>query len=243
MEKKEKIIVIVLFIILIIIGLLICIEKFNLFDQNDKEAINSTVYLDEFVKISKPDDIKIEYNIYSYNKKIAFVITNNGKDILSSEISIIFKDNNGNTISSDKQSANSLKKGNSLAIEFEIPEITGYAGDIEVSFIPTYLDKETTSLDSSKITFDISKTANQENYINNFSLKALNPYPQKINYLLGVLILYKDDKIVAFSMFSTKNVSQDDYINVTVPIPFVVKNNEAVELEYDKAIVNINYLS
>ena len=219
MKKIDwKLIVIIVLAVIVVVEGLFLLKK----DSNDKPVENtekSTVYTNDSVISKVSNDINVEYVIYNNNQSMLLKFTSKEKDIMTSDVKVIFKNSNNEVVDEFTTPTGALVKDDTYAINLNVPKITdGSAGDIEITITPEYLNEETSFYDKSLIKLNHTETNNEDNTIT-MTLTGTNPFEGNISMIQGLIVLTNNDEIVFVTNFAQDNIMKEEQINLDVYIP------------------------
>lgn len=213
-------------IIIIALALLVVVEGVFLLKRNSEDkpvnndnAEKSTVYTNNSVISKVSNDIDVEYVIYNDNQSMLLKFTSKEKDIMTSDVKVIFKNSNNEVVDEFTTPTGALVKDDTYAINLNVPKITdGYAGDIEIIITPEYLNEETSFYDKSLIKLNHTETNNEDNTIT-MNLNGTNPFEGNITMIQGLIVLTNNDEIVYVTNFAQNNIAEEEQINLDVIVP------------------------
>lgn len=231
-------------IIIAILALLVIIEGIFLLKKDSKgeplEVENkSSMYTNDNVISKVSNDIDVDYSIYRDGKSMLLKITSLDKDILTSTVNVVFKNDNNVVIDNITTYTGALVKDNVYAINLNVPNVTdGYAGDIEITINPTYVQNKTTFLDKNQLNLNHSEIINDDKSIT-MTVSGVNPFEQTISMLSGLAIFYNNSEVVYVTRFSQSDITSGNEINIDVDISPDENGNL---LTYDNVEIIINEL-
>ena len=211
-------------IVIIVLALVVVIEGIFLLkkDSDDKPIKNeekSTVYTNDSVISKVSNDIDVEYVIYNDNQSMLLKFTSKEKDIMTSDVKVIFKNSNNEIVDEFTTPTGAMVKDDTYAINLNVPKITdGSAGDIEITITPEYLNEETSFYDKSLIKLNHTETNNEDNTIT-MTLTGTNPFEGNISMIQGLIVLSNNEEIVYVTNFAQNNIAEEEQINLDVYIP------------------------
>lgn len=233
----KLIIIIVLALLAIIEGILLLKKDSN--NEPLKPEEKSTIYTNDNVVSKVSNDINVESLIYRNGKSMLLKLTSLEKDIMTSNVTVTFKNNNNEVINTFSTPTGFLVKDDPYAININVPDITsGYAGDIEVTIMPTYLNEETSFYDKSLVKLNHTETNNEDNSIT-MNLTGTNPFEGDISMIQGLIILTNDQFVVQVANFAQSDITSGNEINIDVDISPDENGNL---LTYDNVEIIINEL-
>ena len=233
----KLIIIIVLALLAIIEGILLLKKDSN--NEPLKSEEKSTIYTNDNVVSKVSNDINVESLIYRNGKSMLLKLTSLEKDIMTSNVTVTFKNNNNEVINTFSTPTGFLVKDDPYAININVPDITsGYAGDIEVTIMPTYLNEETSFYDKSLVKLNHTETNNEDNSIT-MNLTGTNPFEGDISMIQGLIILTNDQFVVQVANFAQSDITSGNEINIDVDISPDENGNL---LTYDNVEIIINEL-
>lgn len=234
----KLIIIIVLAIIVVIEGIFLLKNNFN-----DKQLITkekSLIYTNSNIVSKVSNDIDVDYSIYNNGKSLLLKLTSLEKNIMTSNINITFKNDDNKIIDTFTTPTGFLVKDDIYAVNVSVPTITdGYAGDIEITITPTYLDEETMFYDKSLIKLNHTEINNENNSIT-MNITGINPFEGDISMIQGLIILSNNQKIVQVANYSQNNITSGESININVSIPSG-ENGEVLAFDNVEIIINELY--
>lgn len=231
-------------IIIAILALVVIIEGIFLLKKDSKgeplEVENkSSMYTNDNVISKVSNDIDVDYSIYRDGKSMLLKITSLDKDILTSTVNVVFKNDNNVVIDNITTYTGALVKDNVYAINLNVPNVTdGYAGDIEITINPTYVQNKTTFLDKNQLNLNHSEIINDDKSIT-MTVSGVNPFEQTISMLSGLAIFYNNSEVVYVTRFSQSDITSGNEINIDVDISPDENGNL---LTYDNVEIIINEL-
>lgn len=231
-------------IIIAILALVVIIEGIFLLKKDSKgeplEVENkSSMYTNDNVISKVSNDIDVDYSIYRDGKSMLLKITSLDKDILTSTVNVVFKNDNNVVIDNITTYTGALVKDNVYAINLNVPNVTdGYAGDIEITINPTYVQNKTTFLDKNQLNLNHSEIINDDKSIT-MTVSGVNPFEQTISMLSGLAIFYNNSEVVYVTRFSQSDITSGNEINIDVDIS---PNENGNVLTYDNVEIIINEL-
>lgn len=239
MKKIDwKLIVIIVLAVIVVVEGVFLLKK----DSNDKPVENtekSTVYTNDSVISKVSNDINVEYVIYNNNQSMLLKFTSKEKDIMTSDVKVVFKNSNNEVIDEFTTPTGALVKNDTYAINLNIPKITeDYAGDIEITIVPEYLNEEITFYDKDLIKLNHIETNNEDNTIT-MNLTGSNPFEGRISMIQGLIVLSNKDEIVQVANFAQSDIEIGNAINLNVVIAPDANGNL---LTYDNVEIIINEL-
>ena len=210
-------------IIIIALALLVVVEGVFLLKKDSEKIVDntekSTVYTNDSVISKVSNDIDAEYVIYNDNQSMLLKFTSKEKDIMTSDVKVIFKNSNNEVVDEFTTPTGALVKDDTYAINLNVPKITnGSAGDIEITITPEYLNEETSFYDKSLIKLNHTETSNEDNTIT-MNLNGTNPFEGNITMIQGLIVLTNNDEIVYVTNFAQNNIAEEEQINLDVYIP------------------------
>ena len=210
-------------IIIIALALLVVVEGVFLLKKDSEKKVDSaeksTVYTNNSVISKVSNDIDVEYVIYNDNQSMLLKFTSKEKDIMTSDVKVIFKNSNNEVVDEFTTPTGALVKDDTYAINLNVPKITnGSAGDIEITITPEYLNEETSFYDKSLIKLNHTETSNEDNTIT-MNLNGTNPFEGNITMIQGLIVLTNNDEIVYVTNFAQNNIAEEEQINLDVYIP------------------------
>lgn len=210
-------------IIIIALALLVVVEGVFLLKKDSEKIVDNTekntVYTNNSVISKVSNDIDVEYVIYNDNQSMLLKFTSKGKDIMTSDVKVIFKNSNNEVVDEFTTPTGALVKDDTYAINLNVPKITnGSAGDIEITITPEYLNEETSFYDKSLIKLNHTETNNEDNTIT-MNLNGTNPFEGNITMIQGLIVLTNNDEIVYVTNFAQNNIAEEEQINLDVYIP------------------------
>ena len=210
-------------IIIIALALLVVVEGVFLLKKDSEKKVDSaeksTVYTNNSVISKVSNDIDVEYVIYNDNQSMLLKFTSKEKDIMTSDVKVIFKNSNNEVVDEFTTPTGALVKDDTYAINLNVPKITnGSAGDIEITITPEYLNEETSFYDKSLIKLNHTETNNEDNTIT-MNLNGTNPFEGNITMIQGLIVLTNNDEIVYVTNFAQNNIAEEEQINLDVYIP------------------------
>ena len=233
----KLIIIIVLALLAIIEGILLLKKDSN--NEPFKPEEKSTIYTNDNVVSKVSNDINVESLIYRNGKSMLLKLTSLEKDIMTSNVTVTFKNDNNEVINTFSTPTGFLVKDDPYAININVPDITnGYAGDIEVTIMPTYLNEETSFYDKSLVKLNHTETNNEDNSIT-MNLTGTNPFEGDISMIQGLIILTNDQFVVQVANFAQSDITSGNEINIDVDISPDENGNL---LTYDNVEIIINEL-
>lgn len=233
----KLIIIIVLALLAIIEGILLLKKDSN--NEPLKPEEKSTIYTNDNVVSKVSNDINVESLIYRNGKSMLLKLTSLEKDIMTSNVTVTFKNDNNEVINTFSTPTGFLVKDDPYAININVPDITsGYAGDIEVTIMPTYLNEETSFYDKSLVKLNHTETNNEDNSIT-MNLTGTNPFEGDISMIQGLIILTNDQFVVQVANFAQSDITSGNEINIDVDISPDENGNL---LTYDNVEIIINEL-
>ena len=233
----KLIIIIVLALLAIIEGILLLKKDSN--NEPLKPEEKSTIYTNDNVVSKVSNDINVESLIYCNGKSMLLKLTSLEKDIMTSNVTVTFKNDNNEVINTFSTPTGFLVKDDPYAININVPDITsGYAGDIEVTIMPTYLNEETSFYDKSLVKLNHTETNNEDNSIT-MNLTGTNPFEGDISMIQGLIILTNDQFVVQVANFAQSDITSGNEINIDVDISPDENGNL---LTYDNVEIIINEL-
>ena len=231
-------------IVIIVLALVVVIEGIFLLkkDSDDKPIKNeekSTVYTNDSVILKVSNDIDVEYEIYNNNQSMLLKFTSKQKNIMTSDITVVFKNANDEVVDEFTTPTGALIKHDTYAINLNVPKITDdYAGNIEITITPEYLNEEMSFYDKSLIKLNHTETNNEDNSIT-MNLIGTNPFEGDISMIQGLIVLTNKEEIVQVSKFAQNDITSGNEINIDVGISPDEKGNL---LKYDNVEIIINEL-
>ena len=231
-------------IIIAILALVVIIEGIFLLKKDSKgeplEVENkSLMYTNDNVISKISNDFDVDYSIYRDGKSMLLKITSLDKDILTSTVNVVFKNDNNVVIDNITTYTGALVKDNVYAINLNVPNVTdGYAGDIEITINPTYVQNKTTFLDKNQLNLNHSEIINDDKSIT-MTVSGVNPFEQTISMLSGLAIFYNNSEVVYVTRFSQSDITSGNEINIDVDISPDENGNL---LTYDNVEIIINEL-
>lgn len=233
----KLIIIIVLALLAIIEGILLLKKDSN--NEPFKPEEKSTIYTNDNVVSKVSNDINVESLIYRNGKSMLLKLTSLEKDIMTSNVTVTFKNDNNEVINTFSTPTGFLVKDDPYVININVPDITsGYAGDIEVTIMPTYLNEETSFYDKSLVKLNHTETNNEDNSIT-MNLTGTNPFEGDISMIQGLIILTNDQFVVQVANFAQSDITSGNEINIDVDISPDENGNL---LTYDNVEIIINEL-
>ena len=210
-------------IIIIALALLVVVEGVFLLKKDSEKIVDNTekntVYTNNSVISKVSNDIYVEYVIYNDNQSMLLKFTSKEKDIMTSDVKVIFKNSNNEVVDEFTTPTGALVKDDTYAINLNVPKITdGSAGDIEITITPEYLNEETSFYDKSLIKLNHTETNNEDNTIT-MNLNGTNPFEGNISMIQGLIVLTNNDEIVYVTNFAQNNIAEEEQINLDVYIP------------------------
>lgn len=210
-------------IIIIALALLVVVEGVFLLKKDSEKIVDNTekntVYTNNSVISKVSNDIDVEYVIYNDNQSMLLKFTSKEKDIMTSDVKVIFKNSNNEVVDEFTTPTGALVKDDTYAINLNVPKITnGSAGDIEITITPEYLNEETSFYDKSLIKLNHTETNNEDNTIT-MNLNGTNPFEGNITMIQGLIVLTNNDEIVYVTNFAQNNIAEEEQINLDVYIP------------------------
>lgn len=210
-------------IIIIALALLVVVEGVFLLKKDSEKIVDNTekntVYTNNSVISKVSNDIDVEYVIYNDNQSMLLKFTSKEKDIMTSDVKVIFKNSNNEVVDEFTTPTGALVKDDTYAINLNVPKITdGSAGDIEITITPEYLNEETSFYDKSLIKLNHTETNNEDNTIT-MNLNGTNPFEGNISMIQGLIVLTNNDEIVYVTNFAQNNIAEEEQINLDVYIP------------------------
>lgn len=234
MKKVDwKIIVIIILVIIVVVEGVLLINKKGENIENNNEEKKELTYNENNVVSKISNDIKLEYEIFGEGNYLLLSLTSLEKNITTGSLKVVFKNSNNVVVDTYETATGLLKINDVYVINLMIPEINNsYAGDIEVYYTPTYMNEESILKDKSLMklsTQEITEEGTKE-----LNITGVNPYEQKISLIQGVIILYKENKVVYVTHYSKNDIEANGEVNLKIAIPN--------EIEYDKIETIINEL-
>ena len=234
MKKVDwKLIVIIILLVITIVEGIFLINKKDTKIEINKEEKKELTYNENNVVSKISNDIKLEYEIFGEGNYLLLSLTSLEKNITTGSLKVVFKNSNNVVVDTYETLTGLLKINDVYVINLTIPEINNsYAGDIEVYYTPTYMDEESILKDKSLMklsTQEITEEGTKE-----LNITGVNPYEQKISLIQGVIILYKENKVVYVTHYSKNDIEANGEVNLKIVIPN--------EIEYDKIETIINEL-
>ncbi len=210
-------------IIIIALALLVVVEGVFLLKKDSEKIVDNTekntVYTNNSVISKVSNDIDVEYVIYNDNQSMLLKFTSKEKDIMTSDVKVIFKNSNNEVVDEFTTPTGALVKDDTYAINLNVPKITnGSAGDIEITITPEYLNEETSFYDKSLIKLNHTETNNEDNTIT-MNLNGTNPFEGNISMIQGLIVLSNNEEIVYVTNFAQNNIAEEEQINLDVYIP------------------------
>ena len=210
-------------IIIIALALLVVVEGVFLLKKDSEKIVDNTekntVYTNNSVISKVSNDIDVEYVIYNDNQSMLLKFTSKEKDIMTSDVKVIFKNSNNEVVDEFTTPTGALVKDDTYAINLNVPKITnGSAGDIEITITPEYLNEETSFYDKSLIKLNHTETNNKDNTIT-MTLTGTNPFEGNISMIQGLIVLSNNEEIVYVTNFAQNNIAEEEQINLDVYIP------------------------
>lgn len=210
-------------IIIIALALLVVVEGVFLLKKDSEKIVDNTekntVYTNNSVISKVSNDIDVEYVIYNDNQSMLLKFTSKEKDIMTSDVKVIFKNSNNEVVDEFTTPTGALVKDDTYAINLNVPKITnGSAGDIEITITPEYLNEETSFYDKSLIKLNHTETSNEDNTIT-MNLNGTNPFEGNISMIQGLIVLSNNEEIVYVTNFAQNNIAEEEQINLDVYIP------------------------
>ena len=210
-------------IIIIALALLVVVEGVFLLKKDSEKKVDSaeknTVYTNNSVISKVSNDIDVEYVIYNDNQSMLLKFTSKEKDIMTSDVKVIFKNSNNEVVDEFTTPTGALVKDDTYAINLNVPKITnGSAGDIEITITPEYLNEETSFYDKSLIKLNHTETNNEDNTIT-MNLNGTNPFEGNISMIQGLIVLSNNEEIVYVTNFAQNSIAEEEQINLDVYIP------------------------
>ena len=234
MKKVDwKLMVIIILLVITIVEGIFLINKKDTKIEINKEEKKELTYNENNVVSKISNDIKLEYEIFGEGNYLLLSLTSLEKNITTGSLKVVFKNSNNVVVDTYETLTGLLKINDDYVINLTIPKIdNSYAGDIEIYYIPTYMNEESILLDKSLVKLNTQEITEEES--KKLNITGANPYGQKISLIQGVIILYKDNKIVYVTHYSQNDIEAEGEVNVKVIIPDNV--------EYDKTETVINEL-
>ena len=210
-------------IIIIALALLVVVEGVFLLKKDSEKIVDNTekntVYTNNSVISKVSNDIDVEYVIYNDNQSMLLKFTSKEKDIMTSDVKVIFKNSNNEVVDEFTTPTGALVKDDTYAINLNVPKITnGSAGDIEITITPEYLNEETSFYDKSLIKLNHTETNNEDNTIT-MNLNGTNPFEGNISMIQGLIVLSNNEEIVYVTNFAQNSIAEEEQINLDVYIP------------------------
>lgn len=210
-------------IIIIALALLVVVEGVFLLKKDSEKIVDNTekntVYTNNSVISKVSNDIDVEYVIYNDNQSMLLKFTSKEKDIMTSDVKVIFKNSNNEVVDEFTTPTGALVKDDTYAINLNVPKITdGSAGDIEITITPEYLNEETSFYDKSLIKLNHTETNNKDNTIT-MTLTGTNPFEGNISMIQGLIVLSNNEEIVYVTNFAQNSIAEEEQINLDVYIP------------------------
>ena len=210
-------------IIIIALALLVVVEGVYIIKKDSEKIVDNTekntVYTNNSVISKVSNDIDVEYVIYNDNQSMLLKFTSKEKDIMTSDVKVIFKNSNNEVVDEFTTPTGALVKDDTYAINLNVPKITnGSAGDIEITITPEYLNEETSFYDKSLIKLNHTETNNEDNTIT-MNLNGTNPFEGNISMIQGLIVLSNNEEIVYVTNFAQNNIAEEEQINLDVYIP------------------------
>lgn len=116
----------------------------------------------------------------------------------------------------------------SYVIHDDIPDLSGnYAGNIKIKINPNYLEEDSTiSLDKYNVIFEFDNDDHGK-YVT-IKLKAKNPFDAKIEFISGVAMIYKDNKLLDVYDFNTSNIEAGSDITTDIDVNYALSEYDSV---------------